>query len=262
MSSLERWTAVGAVGAVMAGIAAVAPLIFRAVQTIWAWLPTVSLDFWHLISAIGLVIGAVGALVAIWLALRARRAGPADYDALSGSASKQNNHALRIALLVLAITVAAGASFLFTGGVGSVTTTLKDAAKGESPSVLQRDTTGDSLATVCANARNKFSTRSQRPALPAPAGNWTGWTTWTQDDEQQWTLDSQGQVRLTAGHPGTWRLADGGLTLTFEHTIFKARIYGELMCGVRIHPGRSPSPDGNFQLVFLAAPEPENGSAP
>jgi hypothetical protein len=263
MSTQERWVAIGAVGGLMAGIADIAPYLVRTVRTLWAWLPPISLDIWHLISAIGLIMGVVGALVAIGLAWRARRRGRAgDYDALSGSTATTGKRPLRIALLVLMLTGAAGMSFMLTGGFRSVARTVEETTHGNPPAIVARDTSGDSLAAVCSDARSKYRTRSRRPSLAGPEGTWTGMTTWL-DDEQQWSLAPDGGVRLTGGHPGTWSVEGGELIFTFERTLFKARIYGELMCGVRIHPDRDPTkPEGNFQLVFLAPPEPEpeNGS--
>lgn len=252
MSTSERWTAIGAIGAMLAGISEIVKLMTPLVQSAWELMPEAGFDVWVFIEVLGLLTGGCGALVAIWLAVRRRAtAPPAGIEA----GRPARNTSLLLALMTLALTTTVGVAFYLTGGFGSFAKTIDSTKNMVVRGGAARDTRADSLDKVCADARKTYHGRSVRPRLPGPPGDWTGWVSW-RGGEQQWRLEPDGSVQLTAGYPGKWRFEGSDLIIRFDRkTVFRARIFGELMCGVRLRPDGNLVPDGNFQLVFLKPPE-------
>lgn len=254
MSKPERWAAIGAIGAMLAGISEIIKLMAPIVEAAWSWLPEVEFDLWLFVEVAGLLFGACGALTAIWLSLRrgVTHAQPAGIEI----APRRPNPSLMLAIFSLALTLTVAAAFFLTGGAHSVASTIDDTARrvrGDPP----RYATDDPLEKVCADARREFRKRALRARRDGPAGIWTGWTTWLRG-EQQWTLDPGRGVELTRGTPGKWHPKPGGLEIRFPRkTCFRAQIHGELMCGIRLKPDGNVVPDGNFRLVFVEPVEAE-----
>jgi hypothetical protein len=258
--TIAFWTAVGAVGGLMAGGAAFIPVLAPSLRSMWESLPPIgSLDVWHVVAAVGLVIATVGSIIAVRLARRLKRLEASDPSVLTAPGERRNDRALVISLTVQVITATAFAVFVFTGGIRSVKDTVEAAAGREPPKPLS-DSRANSLEKVCADARQKFRTRAGRDGPFRPTGSWTGWATWY-STEQQWTFAKDGSVRLTKGRPGLWRMEGDMIVITFQQqTVFRARRYGELLCGVRVQPGAA-QPDGNFQMVYVAPPEADESDS-
>lgn len=252
MNNSERWAAIGAIGAILAGLAAV----FPAIQHVLNLLPSIRLPVLHLVGAAGFAIGGGGALMATWLAWKARRAASHAGVAAAGHGGPDNRE-LYLLLAIVGVLVAAGVSLAATGVGRTVERTVGWIGLSTPP---VNDTRTNSLEKVCADARRKFETRAGRAGQLSPVGSWTGWATWF-SVEQQWAFAQDGSLRLTRGQPGLWRMEGEVIVITFQRqTIFRALRFGELLCGVRVQPDAA-QPDGNFQMV-LVAPAPATPSTP
>ncbi|MBO9714086.1 hypothetical protein [Sphingomonas sp.] len=261
VSTLKFWTAVGAVGTGIGGISALVETVGKLINKFWIWFPNTNIGIWNIVAAAGIGIGVISGLIAVLLA--ARQSSPELHERYPGEhatgetgVSKPNRRALYAALTVLLLATTVGAVFLYLGGYGEAAEKIDDLARNEPKSrpkpKLRQDA---SLDEVCSTALRKFHKRSLRPQLPGAAGLWTGWTSWT-SDEEQWTLQRDGTLQLTHGQQGGWREDLGNrpaeLTIGFpKGTWYRARLYGQLICGVRFTRRRDTVPSGNFQFVLL-----------
>lgn len=261
MERSELWAAVAAIGTMMAGLVAFIGFLREVVLAVWAWLATDETEPTSMMVTVGLVM-IVFALFCIvvgpaWRTIQKWRAQKR-LRALQGQPARWP----RVLLVLIAIAGVAVAGVGLAGGPdkvlglahGLLPVSEEPAAKAEAPAAA-------TAWSICTNARRANAALAGRAAPAGPTGTWTGTASWL-TGEQRWTFSADRTLALTSGYPGNWRYANGVLTIGFRAgTLFDARLYGDVLCGVRLRPDGDKRSDGFFVLT-RASPQAPPSEAP